>query len=121
MKYSPRISRLTAALILSSLLLGSCSWIRDPAHSGPTPTGSRKIQIQPDHRTCSTAADCAMVLFDCSGCSCGTAINKTYLEEYRAAYHEYCQAYSGPVCDFYCPVDELVCRAGQCEFVPRED
>ena len=100
------------------LLVDACTPGRSiPPMGRPRATstiGPAEVRIDPAHQACVAADDCILLYTDCSGCDCGTALNKAYETEYREIKQNLCSDYRGPVCEVYCPPSQPKCLSGKC-------
>lgn len=103
---------LISAAILISFLISQKSDVTQQS-------GEDDIQIEDSDVICESDEDCVSVFTDCSGCDCGSPVNKKFKAKYESLYKSACNSYRGPVCELYCPPEDLRCESNKCVKVDK--
>ncbi|MEI6437959.1 MAG: hypothetical protein WCO69_04325 [Candidatus Omnitrophota bacterium] len=82
-------------------------------------TERRFIDVDLADRSCRAYADCVIVRSACGGCSCGTAVNKSFQLKYDDLYQQTCDGIIAAHCEMDCPVS-AECVEGACVLGPAQ-
>ncbi|MBR9699371.1 hypothetical protein GOV09_02860 [Candidatus Woesearchaeota archaeon] len=111
------------ALIVVVLFLVACAAepVQEPLlpvneHPG-IPLDEMPLQIEEQDRECSRDSDCTFIEVTCSGCNPPDAAHKDYLVKYNELLTDFCQEYTGVMCDRDFG-GVASCVDGECRYVP---
>lgn len=79
-----------------------------------------RFTVAPEDQACQYDSDCVLVSTDCSGCECGTPVNKIHQTKYANKREVLCKDYRGGVCEFLCSTPYTKCIDHRCALSTSE-